>query len=131
MVMDVYLIQLYLFTAFVVKHFICDFLRQRWPYMYLNKGTYLHLGGLLHAGIHALGTALVVFPFTEPPQAAIALQAATIDFLVHYHTDLAKVKLCKRWGLKPDNSEWYWHLLGLDQLIHYLTYVGIIWWLFL
>ena len=31
------------------------------------------------------------------------------------------------YNLKPDNSEYFWMLLGFDQLLHQLTYIGIIW----
>jgi hypothetical protein len=47
------------------------------------------------------------------------------DAVVHYHVDWAKMRLNERLKLTPDN-EWFWHLLGLDQLLHYLTYVGLI-----
>lgn len=113
-----------LFTAFIIKHFICDFLLQRWPYMYTNKGNYMHIGGVLHAHVHALGTVIVFWAFNP----SLALPAAAIDLVAHYHIDWAKMKLCNKYNLKPDNSEWYWHLLGLDQMLHYLTYLGIILW---
>ncbi len=91
--------------------------------MYANKGYWGHLGGILHAIVHGFGTyiilAFVIFPWAFP--------LAIVDFILHYHIDWAKMKLCRVYNLKPDNSEWYWHLLGLDQLLHGLTYVGIIW----
>lgn len=113
-----------LITTLFIKHFICDFPLQRWPYMYLNKGAYGHFGGILHAGIHAIATAIILFMFGLP-----MLAMALLDFIIHYHTDWAKVKICKHYDLKPDNSEWYWHLLGVDQLIHAFTYIGIVWFL--
>ena len=46
-----------------MKHFAVDFLLQT-RYQWENKGTYLHPGGLLHAGLHGLGTlAVCVFIF--------------------------------------------------------------------
>lgn len=114
-----------LFMAFFVKHFICDFPLQRWDYMYANKGIYGHMGGFLHAGIHGVGTFLTLVLFKIP--VLIILTMSAFDLLVHYHIDWAKTKLCKHYNLKPDNSEWYWHLLGLGQFLHYLTYAGIIW----
>jgi hypothetical protein len=92
--------------------------------MYLNKGTYGHFGGILHAGIHGIATAFVLVTSGLP-----FVVCAIFDFVIHYHTDWVKVKLCKIFNLKPDNSEWYWHLLGLDQLIHALTCIGIVAWL--
>lgn len=112
-----------LFIAFFIKHFICDFPLQRWPYMYENKGKWGHFGGVLHSIIHAIGTELILLIFSP----GNALLGAMIDYVCHYIIDYTKINICQKYNLKPNNSEWYWHLLGLDQLLHYLTYAGIIW----
>ena len=45
------------FVVLQVKHFICDYpLQTLWELK--NKGTYLHPGGIVHSGVHALATAL-------------------------------------------------------------------------
>jgi len=111
-----------LLTAFAFKHFICDFPLQSFPYMYENKGTYGHFGGLLHAGIHFFGTLIVLIGFP----AILVLGCSIIDFFAHYHIDWAKTNLCKYFNLKPDNSQWFWILLGIDQLLHGLTYLGLV-----
>ena len=111
--------------AFIIKHFICDFPLQRWEYMYKNKGTYFHAGGLLHAGIHGIITFIIIL-YTQHV-IIVSLFFSLLDFLIHYHVDWAKIKICKKFNLKPENSEWYWHVLGFDQMLHYLTYAGIIW----
>lgn len=108
-----------LFVAFILKHFICDFPLQ-FPYHYKNKGTYGHLGGISHAAIHGFGTLLVCAIFGLP------LWFAAIDALVHYHIDWAKMRLNHHYGWRPDNSEKFWWLLGLDQMLHYLTYAAFI-----
>lgn len=113
-----------LFIAFFLKHYICDYPLQRWPYMYNNKGTYGHSGGLLHAYVQGTGTVVVLLTLGY---SELALALAILDASIHYHVDYAKMKLGNIYNLKPDNSEWYWHLLGLDQLLHYLTYALIIW----
>jgi hypothetical protein len=108
---------------FSVKHFLVDFVYQT-PYMYLNKGTYLHPGGILHAFLHGWWTfwiVLALFPFPA------AVGAACFDMFIHYHIDWAKVNINKKYGWKPDTSEWFWILLGLDQLLHTLTYISIFW----
>jgi len=111
------------------KHFICDFPLQK-PYQYLNKGIYGHGGGILHASIHCIGTFLAIFisAFFLERDVFIAqvFFLAGIDFVIHYHIDWAKVKINKRYGWKCDNSEKFWYLLGFDQLLHQLTYIGII-----
>lgn len=105
-----------------VKHFVCDYPLQAMPYQYKNKGTYGHPGGLLHASIHVAGTALVLWFFVGPA----ALLWGLVDGAIHYHIDYAKMRIGAAYGLLPTNSEWYWILLGFDQLLHYLTYFAIV-----
>lgn len=114
-----------LFLLFV-KHFVCDFPLQTSPWMYRNKGIYLHPGGIAHSAVHALGTWLVLVFFIG----AQAWLYALLDFIVHYHIDWAKLQLNKRFGLRPDNSNWFWILLGLDQLAHHITYFVIVYYAF-
>jgi Protein of unknown function (DUF3307) len=114
-----------LFLLFI-KHFICDFPLQANPWLYSNKGTYMHIGGIAHAGIHALGTLLVLAPFVG----SASVMYAAIDMLVHYHIDWAKMNISKRYDLQPNNSERFWILLGFDQLLHHITYFVIIYYAF-
>jgi len=110
-----------------IKHFICDFPLQMFPWMYLNKGRYLHPGGIVHAGVHGIGTLIVLSFFFE---IKLSIFYALIDMLLHYHIDWAKMNLSRHYDLKPNNSEWFWVLLGLDQLLHHLTYFAIIYYAF-
>ena len=112
---------LYIMTAFIVKHFLCDFPLQV-PYHYQNKGKYGHLGGIEHAACHACGTAVIITSFD------MSFWAVLIDFALHYHIDWAKMNLNARMKWTPMNSEKFWYLLGFDQMLHYLTYVGIVLW---
>jgi hypothetical protein len=114
-----------LFLLFI-KHFICDFPLQANPWIYRNKGTYMHPGGIAHASIHALGTLLVLAPFIG----SASILYATIDMLVHYHIDWSKMKISKRYDLQPNNSERFWILLGFDQLLHHITYFVIVYYAF-
>jgi hypothetical protein len=113
-----------LLSLFGIKHFIFDFLLQK-PYQYQNKGTYGHPGGLLHSGLHALGTVLVLWIFAD---IFWCILMAVFDFAVHYHVDWAKVKINKKFGWTATTHEEFWWLLGLDQLMHWLTYCVIIGW---
>lgn len=115
-----------LFFLFV-KHFVCDFPLQTSPWMYRNKGIYFHLGGIVHSAIHGLGTWLVLVFFLD---VSTALLFASIDFIVHYHIDWAKLNLNKRYDFRPDNSDGFWILLGLDQLAHHMTYFAIVYYAF-
>lgn len=124
--MTVYVI-CWIFAGLFLKHFICDFPLQG-PYQYLNKDNYGHIGGILHAGIQGLGTVIVLTLFGLWIEIALIniILIGIIETVIHYHVDWVKMNLNKKLNLKPDNSEQFWWLLGLDQLVHYLTYIGII-----
>lgn len=111
-----------LFVLLFTKHFIFDFLVQG-PFQYENKGKYFHFGGILHSGLHAVGTFLAFCAVFKV--SAILVHLMLIDFLVHYHIDWLKVKLNTWLELNPDNKKFWW-LLGLDQYLHYLTYAGLV-----
>lgn len=111
--------QVNVLALLLLKHFVCDFPLQAFPYQYRNKGTYGHLGGILHSGIHVVGSLLVLVWFTDM-STAIAL--SLLDGLCHYHIDYAKMNIGRIFNLKPDNSEMFWVLLGIDQLLHMATY---------
>lgn len=109
-----------LLALFGTKHFIVDFLLQK-KYQYSNKGIYGHPGGILHAALHGFTTWLCLIVFTP---AAVTL--AFVDFVAHYHIDWAKTNINQKMGWGPNTHEEFWYLLGLDQFLHYLTYVYII-----
>jgi len=115
--------ELILWLAFFqVKHFAADFLYQP-PWMYENKGTYMHAGGLAHSGGHAFLSFCFMAVFISFEGAALI---AFCEFLAHYHIDWAKMKLNDRYGWKPTNSANFWRLLGLDQLLHQITYLCMV-----
>lgn len=114
---------LFAFTVLMVKHTLADFFLQT-PYQYLNKGTYGHPGGLIHAGIHVLLT-LPVFAILLPASITLALAILAGEFVVHYHIDWFKERAGRSKGWTPQDA-WFWRTLGLDQLAHMLTYIGIV-----
>lgn len=105
------------------KHLVCDFFLQT-AYQYRNKGIYGHPGGLLHAGLHVLGTAFL-FLYVNPGPKIVALILAG-EFVVHYHIDWAKEQIVKRCKLTTEDSAFWW-ALGVDQFLHGATYVTIAW----
>jgi hypothetical protein len=111
------------FVVLSVKHTIGDFFLQT-SYQYLNKGIYGHRGGLIHSGLHALLT-IPVFLVLPPSSALLAIAIIAGEFVVHYHLDWSKEQLIKRYKL-TQTDPWFWHLFGLDQLGHMMTYVAII-----
>ena len=117
---DTVWLMLFLFT----KHFIIDFLLQA-KYQWSNKGTYGHPGGILHAGLHGIGTLISIMWYAPN----MALQLASIDMLIHYHIDWLKMNLNDWFMWKADTHKEFWILLGIDQYMHALTYIGIIGWI--
>jgi hypothetical protein len=119
---------LWLLFAFLTKHFVFDYPLQG-PFQYRNKGTYGHLGGILHAFLQGLGTFLAlsaVLGWKGTLMVEAFLMLAFLDGFVHYHVDWAKMNLNTYWKLGPTTSEQFWWLLGFDQYLHYLTYLYII-----
>jgi len=116
-----YLILLSMFV-FQFKHYLCDFLLQTYDQIRF-KGKYLHPAGLLHAGLHMLGSIPALLILTRAPVTIVVLIVA--EFLIHYHTDWAKARLDSTLRLNDQNSL-YWAIFGGDQLVHQLTYVGMI-----
>lgn len=109
-------------TALIGKHFVCDFLLQH-RYQWQNKGKYGHGGGLLHAAIHAVGTFVVMVWVSLE----MGIWTALVDGLIHYHIDWLKAQLGARLNLTY-SCRLYWILFGLDQMLHYLTYIGFLMW---
>ena len=107
---------------FQFKHFLCDYVLQN-EYQLQYKRKYGHLGGALHAWLHALATT-PIFILLQPPF-GLALAVVAAETFVHYHIDWLKerIMLERMWGYE-DSA--YWRMFGIDQMLHQLTYVGII-----
>ena len=112
-----------LLTLLVIKHFIWDFGYQP-PYMWQNKGTLWHMGGIVHSGIHAITTFVILSFFMVYPLGALIL--AVGEFIIHYFTDYTKMNINRKMGWGATTHNEFWILTGLDQLIHYLTYIAIL-----
>jgi hypothetical protein len=150
----------------LVKHFLLDFGKLQPSWMFLNKGTYGHPGGITHALVHALGS-LPIFLWGigwgvfDPELLGWGIYSAELkilcvlfigEFLIHYHTDWFKMWVSRKRGwshyirettifsVDPDPegishaykphlaiySDAWFIMLGLDQLVHYLTYVAMV-----
>lgn len=105
-----------------VKHFVADFLLQP-EYVWRNKGIYGHPGGLVHAGVHMAGS----LPALLVAGAAPGLVAAVLlaEGVLHYHIDWGKEQAGRRLRLTQDRPA-FWYLFGFDQLLHQLTYAGML-----
>ena len=124
---------LFLMTLLIAKHFVADALLQN-AYQYLNKGKFLHPGGLLHAYIHSVLTVLCFWGYNP----TILLLVGVLDFVIHYFVDYSKMNLSRifEWSAydKDENGKPYLRIysnnffiiLILDQCLHMLTYVLLI-----
>jgi Protein of unknown function (DUF3307) len=110
-------------AVLMLKHTIADFFLQT-PYQYLNKGTYGHPGGLVHAGIHVALTPLV-YLLLVPNSLLLAGAIALGEFAVHYHVDWLKEQVTHRNGWTTRDPG-FWHALGADQLVHGVTYITLV-----
>lgn len=104
-----------------VKHFICDYQLQT-LYQLKNKGRYGHPGGIIHSGLHVVGTAAIFLVVTPTPWLGIAI--LTGEFLIHYHVDWAKDNWIRQRGYTPADGA-FWRAIGFDQFLHQLTYIAI------
>ena len=105
-----------------LKHFVADFVIQT-PYQFLNKGIYGHPGGIIHAGIHAIGSLLAFLVIT--PTLALGIAIFVGEFVAHYHIDWLKEHTVKRRQWTFPQSEFWW-TFGADQALHQLTYLVIV-----
>jgi hypothetical protein len=111
-----------LFAGFELKHFIADYLLQT-GWMIAGKASFTKPGGYAHAGVHALGSAIVMLIARIPLPAVLGLVAA--EFVVHFLLDRAKVSYGG--GIDPDeDAQRFWAMHGLDQFLHQVTYIVMI-----
>jgi hypothetical protein len=102
-----------------VKHLVIDWILQP-PWMWRNKGSYGHYGGVVHAAFNAIGTYACFLVITTNPLVLL------LDFVIHYHIDWAKMNITRltKWG--PTTHPEFWWLTGFDQFLHQVTYIGLL-----
>lgn len=118
---------LILLVLFPVKHFLADFPLQT-PYM-LKKGKggfewILPLGA--HCAVHAVMSWMIIL-FVRPEMAYLAV----IEFFAHFIIDRIKATYRLPAGTWANEEKGkylskYYYAFGLDQLMHQLTYVAMI-----
>lgn len=106
-----------------VKHLFADFFLQT-PRMLSGRDVYLHLGRAEHAGLHAILSfvALMLIGSAVIFAAVICL----LEWIVHYHIDWAKGRHSEIKQHGPSDSG-YWRAFGVDQFLHQITYVAMVW----
>lgn len=116
------MIEFYAMVALLLKHTVFDYFVQT-GYMIKDKASYGALGGLLHSKLHGVGTFIALAPFVS---VSTAFLCAVVDTIVHYHIDYVKSNVMRQRNPNPA-QQLYWVLHGIDQLLHTLTYVAIVW----
>lgn len=106
-----------------IKHMFADYFLQT-KIMLDGRDQYLHFGRFLHAGVHAIGSTLVFLILGAHLVFIIPLVLA--ELIVHYHIDWWKGWLTSGQNLTPADAG-YWRASGIDQALHQLTYVAMIW----
>ena len=106
-----------------VKHLFADYFLQT-SRMLMNRTAYVHLGRAQHAGLHAVFS-VVIFLLLGAPLVFI-LVLCLLEWVVHYHIDWAKARHSEKAQNGPEDAA-YWRAFGVDQFMHQLTYVAMIW----
>lgn len=106
-----------------VKHVLADFFFQT-KRMLSGRNEYLHLGRMQHAGMHAVFSVVALLVVGAP--LVFTLVLCLIEGVVHYHIDWAKGRHSAATNYAPTDGG-YWRAFGVDQLLHQLTYVAMIW----
>jgi hypothetical protein len=114
---------LLLILGLEIKHFVADYTLQ-FGWMIKGKRSLSHAGGYVHAGIHAVGSLIVLLLFGFP--AGLILILAISELVVHYLLDFAKARFSDDVS-SAEQPRKYWALNGLDQLLHHITYIAMAW----
>jgi hypothetical protein len=115
----------FIFTLLVIyqlKHYIADFPLQREYMLRKTEASWDFLAPLsLHCLVHGIGTLVICLIF-----APALYWLAILDFVIHFIID--RIKAGPRYlGRFNDLSKpSFWNILGLDQMAHHLTHIGLI-----
>jgi hypothetical protein len=109
---------LMLLVLLQIKHWYIDFVDQDMEEVN-HKGIYLHWLGVKHSLKQGLGTYICVAAVVGAEYWIFAMIIALLDFVIHYHTDWAKMN----WGNRDIQTPQFWAHLGLDQMVHQVTYI--------
>ncbi len=120
---DIVALVLLLFCLLQIKHMFADFFLQT-RRMLSGRCTYLHMGRAQHAGVHAILSIPVFLVIGTGFGFVLALVAA--EWVVHFHLDWAKARYSETQALTPNQAR-YWQAFGIDQALHHLSYVVMVW----
>ncbi len=106
-----------------IKHMFADYYLQT-PKMLSGRGNYFHMGRAQHAAVHVVGS-VVIFALYRAPAEFILIIAA-LEWIVHFHIDFFKASYSDKKQLQPSQAA-FWRAAGLDQCLHNLTYIAMVW----
>ena len=106
------------------KHFYVDFINQTYEEVKC-KGIFGNFIGAKHSIKQGLATGLVLLPWVDNLNLLLMIVLAEIN--VHYLIDYFKAK----YGDQDITSKSFWIHLGCDQYLHYLTYLVIVYIIFM
>lgn len=111
-----------LLVIFQVKHFVADFPLQR---EYMLRKTLPQWDFLLplvtHCLVHGVLT-LIICMFFAPQLWWLAI----IDFVIHFFMDRLKSGPRYLGRFNDLGRSGFWNVLGIDQMVHHLTHIYII-----
>lgn len=120
---DIVITILLLFCLLQIKHMFADYFLQT-RRMLSGRSTYLHMGRAQHAGVHALLSIPVFLVIGAGYGFVLALIVA--EWVVHFHLDWAKARHTEARVLTPAQGL-FWRSFGVDQALHQLTYIAMVW----
>jgi Protein of unknown function (DUF3307) len=103
-----------------IKHWYIDFVNQSNEEV-ASKGIYGDRQGIMHSAKHGFGTLACILFIVGLPYLFFAVVLAVIDFVIHYHIDWLKMN----YGNRDITTPAFWNHLGLDQMMHQITYLFI------
>ena len=109
-----------------IKHLIADFIIQPESW-FSTKSQYSGRGGILHAAVHAALTFVVLLVCAQGLVAILFV--SLIEGVIHHFIDWCKASMVDREKLTTQHKRFWW-FFGIDQALHHLTYIGIVWWLY-
>lgn len=116
-----------LYVIYQVKHFLADYpLQSNYMLRKFEDGWSFFLPLCAHCGVHAGLTFAIAIGFTHSLTFSLAVTA--FDFIVHFFMD--RIKAGKKYlGRFAPSSPYFWWSFGLDQMVHHLTHLAIIYWI--
>lgn len=107
--------------GFQFKHLVADYFLQ-FDWMVAEKSDIRKLGGYAHAGMHIVGSAIVLLLARVSISMILALLVA--EFVVHYALDYTKIHYSRDVSIETSPQK-YFALHGFDQFLHHLTYLAM------